>query len=143
VSEFEITCPCGETFKARSSRAKWCSPKCRKRRQRAGDVIELPTAAAEAEVVEDERPAFTGGVYQATKKALEDAGRLDTPLGQTCLVLARRLDFPAMDTGSAISALAGRLEATLAAATRGVAVAASRPQQLQDELAARRAQHGA
>lgn len=83
---------------------------------------------------------IVGGVERTTRTALEKADRLDTPLGQTCLVLAQRLDL-GQDTGSAISSLAARLEATLAAATRGSA--ASRPQQLRDELAARRVKHGA
>lgn len=74
--------------------------------------------------------------------ALTEAGRLETPLGQTCLVLARRLDSPGADSGSAIASVAARLEALLTSATRGAA-AATAPQQLKDELAARRANRGA
>jgi hypothetical protein len=83
-----------------------------------------------------------GGVERTTAKELEAAGRLDTPAGQMCLVLARRIDSPGLDTGSAVSTMVARLEALLATATKGVGKATA-PQQLQDELAARRASHGA
>ena len=47
---------------------------------------------------------------------LERAGKVATVLGQSALVLARRLDLPTMDTGSAVAALVKQLETTLAAA---------------------------
>ena len=89
------------------------------------------------------RAGVTSSVEDATREALGAAGRLDTPLGQACLVLARRLDDPGLDTGSAVAAVAGRLESTLAAATKGAAVAATAPQRLRDEVAERRRRHGA
>jgi hypothetical protein len=63
--------------------------------------------------------------------------RLDTSLGQMCLALARRLDNPGVDTGSAMAAVAARLDDLRAKATKGTG-GATAPQQLADELAARR-----
>lgn len=127
----DVTCPCGTTFQARSAKARYCSDRCRKRKGKADAVVvEIPEAKR------------SGGmsVEVATESALVAAGRLDTPLGQTCMVLARRLDSPALDTGSAVASVAKQLEAMLASATKG-ATAATAPDQLRDELAERRARH--
>ena len=62
-------------------------------------------------------------------------------MGQAALVLARRLDDPGLDTGSAVAAVARQLEAVLATATKGAA-SSTAPDQLRDELAERRAKHG-
>lgn len=134
----DVQCPCGTTFTARSRTAKFCSDRCRKQSQRRGSVVTLPAK------LKDEASAVGvhGGVEEATLRALQDADRLETPLGQTCLVLARRLDRPMADTGSAMASVAARLEDLLGKATRGVGKATS-PQSLQDELAERRAKHGA
>lgn len=132
----DVTCPCGTTFTAKSLRARYCSDRCRKRRQRGGAVVELPT------VTEDEAPPVTVGVLAATTRELTEAGRLDTALGQACLALARRLDLPGVDTGSAMASVAARLEDLLAKATKGAGKATS-PGQMADELAERRAKHGA
>lgn len=83
-----------------------------------------------------------GPVEESTITALERVDRLNTPLGRTCVVLARRLDHAGVDTGSALASVAGRLESTLVAATRGTGGANS-PQALRDELAERRTKHGA
>jgi hypothetical protein len=128
----EVTCTCGKTFEARHPKARYCSDRCRKRKGKAeATVTQLPTS----------EPVSTG-VEAATTKALTDVSRLDSPLGQACLVLARRLDRPGLDTGSAVAAVAKQLEAMLASATRGAGGLTS-PQQLQDELAERRRKHGA
>jgi len=131
----DVTCPCGTAFQAKSSRARYCSDRCRKRRQRGGSVVELPAAEV------DEQDSI-GPVAKATASELDEAGRLDSALGQTCMALARRLDRPGVDTGSAIAAVAARLEALLTAATKGAGKATA-PQQLRDELAERRVKHGA
>jgi hypothetical protein len=72
------------------------------------------------------------------RRELEDAGQLDTSLGQMCLALARRLDNPGVDTGSAMASVAARLDDLKTKATRGTG-SATAPQQLRDELALRRA----
>lgn len=128
----EVTCTCGKVFEARHPKARYCSDRCRKRKGKAEAASVTSIAVLPA----------ADGVESTTRQALTDASRLDTPLGQACLVLARRLDSPGLDTGSAVAAVAKQLEAMLASATRGSG-AASSPQQLQDELAARRARHGA
>ena len=137
----DVTCPCGTTFQARNPRAKYCSDRCRKRGQRGqragGAVVELPTSPADG----DEAPKL-GPVAAATARELEQVGRLDTALGQACMAMARRLDLPGRDTGSALAAVAARLESLLATATKGAGKPTA-PQQLRDELAERRVKHGA
>ena len=134
VMAVDVTCTCGAVFQARSSRARYCSDRCRKRRQRGGGVVQqLPLTP--------DTPEF-GPVATTTMRDLAAVDRLDTPLGWSCVQLARRLDSPGMDTGSAMAAVAARLEATLASATRGLGRASS-PQQLRDELSERRQRHGA
>ena len=127
----DVTCPCGKTFEARSSKARYCSDRCRKRKVKA-EVIELLTSS-----VGDDS---AGSVATATARELTEAGRLDTALGQACMALARRLDMPGVDTGSALAAVAARLESMLATATKGAGKPTA-PQQLRDELADRRAKH--
>lgn len=125
---------CGTTYTAKRATSKYCSARCRTRASR-GDVIELP-------VQPPEQGGDAGGVFTATTRELDDAGRRETALGQTCLALARRLDSPGVDTGSAVASVAARLDDLLAKATKG-AGKATRPGQLQDQLAERRAKHGA
>lgn len=130
-----VTCAaCGAGFDAARKNAKYCSDRCRKRGQRGAEVVELP---ADAGVSADVGLVPRGSVELATYRELEQAGRLETTLGQTCLTLARRLDFPGVDTGSAVSSVAGRLDDLMAKALKGTK-AATAPQQLGDELAARR-----
>ena len=130
----KVTCACGAEFEARNPRAKYCSDRCRKRAQRGGggEVVALPTPPLD-------EPEPERGVERTTRAALTEAGRIETPMGQACLALARRIDFPGPDTGSALAALVARLESSLSVATRG-AGATSAPNALRDELAARRAQ---
>jgi hypothetical protein len=136
VVPVKVTCACGAEFDARNPRAKYCSDRCRKRAQRGGggEVVALPTPP-----LDEPEPERGGGVERTTRAALTEAGRIETPMGQACLALARRIDFPGPDTGSALAALVARLESSLSVATRG-AGATSAPNALRDELAARRAQ---
>lgn len=127
-----VTCPCGTQFNARNPRARFCSDRCRKRPQRTGKVVSLPEVTATRQA---------GAIEAATVSELTAAGRLETMLGQTCVALARRLDTPGIDTGSAVASVTRELRATMVEATKG-AGATSAPQALQDELAARRASHG-
>ena len=135
----EVVCGCGKTFAARSNRARYCSDRCRKRAQRGGggEVVELPAKVGQ---VADSALASPGPVEAATVDALMAADRLETPHGAMALSLARRMDEPGLDTGSALAAVSRQLDAILTVALRGAGVA-SAPQQLQDELAARRAKH--
>ena len=131
---------CGTVYEAKRATSKFCSSNCRTRKAR-GVVVDLPAGRLSGVVDESDVPMATP-VETATLKALVEAGRLDSPLGAAAMMLARRMDSPGLDTGSAVAAVARQLEATLASATRG-ASAATAPQTLQDELAARRAAHGA
>ena len=134
----EVVCGCGRSFSAKSNRARYCSDRCRKRAQRGGgEVVELPAKVGQ---VEGSVLAVAGPVVTATFDALKAADRLETPHGAMALSLARRMDEPGLDTGSALAAVSRQLDAVLVVALRGAGVA-SAPQQLQDELAARRAKH--
>ncbi len=108
------------------------SDRCRKRAQRGGEVVALPMPTREVPPAEPDM----GGVERTTRAALTEAGRIETPMGQACLAIARRIDQPGPDTGSALAALVARLESSLATATR-VAGATSPPNALRDQLAAR------
>lgn len=126
-----VTCWCGRTFEARSSKARYCSDRCRKRKPRDAAVSVLSGS-----------PGDVGAVERAVVAELTAAGRLDAALGQACVVLARRLDRPGLDTGSAVASVAARLELALAAAMRG-AGRASGPSALRDELEERRSRRRA
>lgn len=123
----DVTCTCGTVFQARSAKARYCSDRCRKRKGKADAVVELLALTADE----------PGPVAEATARELIEAGRLDTALGQACMAMAHRLDRPGVDTGSALAAVAARLEGLLASATKGVGKPTA-PQMLRDELAERR-----
>jgi hypothetical protein len=125
---------CGTVYEAKRKTSRYCSSGCRARKSLGAEVVELPPPTAG----ENEG----GPCYAATLRSLTEASRHDTPLGAAALALARRIDSPGLDTGSALASLVGRLETTLATAMKG-AGAATAPGQLKDELAARRAAHGA
>lgn len=124
---------CGESLEGRSPRARFCNSTCRARHAEGRPPFAVLDPGAHN---------TQGAVERATEAALTAADRLDSPLGQTCLVLARRLDTPGADSGSGLAAVAAKLESLLASATRGTA-AATAPQLLRDELAERRRRHGA
>lgn len=74
-------------------------------------------------------------------RELEEAGRLDTALGQAALGLAALLD--AGEGGSAAAALTREFRATRAEALQGAGALASPLDKARDELAKRRAARGA
>ncbi len=120
---------CRTLYTPRSPLSRYCGSRCAKRAQRTGLARSAQGAAMIAEP-----PAATQEVQTAVRATLEDAGRLSTPLGQVALALARRLDSPSGDTGSAVAAMARQLQATLSAATADVRPAGD----LLHELRARR-----
>ncbi len=103
---------CRTLYTAKSPLSRYCSSRCAKRAQRTG----LSRSAAEPAVVAAV-PSGTGAVEAAVRDALEAAGRLSTPLGEVALVLARRLDAPGGESGSALAAVAKQLTMTLATVT--------------------------
>ena len=118
---------CGTGFVARNPRRRFCSDRCRKRAVRGG-------FGATVSAAEPRTPSGPGEVEQATGEALRAVGRLGTPLGQVAVVLARRLDHPGADTGSALSAVARQLQVAMEAVTADVRPAMDPL----DELRARR-----
>lgn len=130
---------CGEAFEAKHPRAKWCSERCRKAVQRGADVVNLRDDDPIGESGSEVQP---GPVYERALAELRAAGRDDTWAGQAALVLAARLDNAGRDTGSAVAAVQRQLSTAMAEALKG-AGAATAPGQLRDELAERRAAHGA
>ena len=118
---------CGTGFVARNSRRRFCSDRCRKRAVRGG-------FGATVSAAKPRTPSEPGEVEQATAEALRAVGRLGTPLGRVALVLARRLDAPDGESGSALASVAKQLTMTLAAATADVRPA----DDLLDELRIRR-----
>lgn len=131
-----VTCPCGTTFEARSSKARYCSDRCRKR-QGKSEALAQNVVTLMARADED-----ATAVVETTRAALAAADKLQTPLGQAALALAARLDAPGLDTGSAMAAVARQLEALLGTVLKGAA-ASTAPERLRDELAERRRRHGA
>lgn len=105
---YELKCQgCGDPFTAKSSRAKWCKPGCKKRVQRNPPAPGLP----------DEEPdsswADAHPFVAATRRDLEASNALDTFNGQLAIVLAKRLVNP---EESGVSALANQVRIALAAA---------------------------
>jgi hypothetical protein len=99
---------CGLTYETRSKRSRyWGEPRCRRerereraRRRRGGPLaffVPLPVPSEALEV---------GPVEEATRKALEAAGPLSTPIGVSALGLARRLDHSEREKASGFVALA-------------------------------------
>lgn len=130
---------CGVTFEAKLRTAIYCGKTCgmrahRRRKSEAaagGTVVAIGTTSVEVDHV-------AGAVESATLAVLTDTERVDTPLGQAALVMARKVDG-GRDTGAGLAALVKQLEATLRSATSGVAQESSPLDSARDELAARRA----
>jgi hypothetical protein len=128
---------CGTTYTAKRASSRYCSERCKKRAQRAPATQrsgKRRQARPNAAVVSIPQPDVTAGVAESTRRKLDEMGRLDTPLGQATMVLARRLDRPSGDTGAGLASLAKQLAAMLAAATADVPPAGD----LLTELRARR-----
>lgn len=135
-----VTCTCGKSFTATRANAKYCSDRCRKRTKRSGaDVVSMPPRSDDEESTEPTAQKM-GPVETAAHRELLAADRVGSFLGQTALATARKIDDGVTETGSAFSSLSKELRATMLEALRGTK-AATAPQQLQDELAARRAKH--
>jgi len=85
---------------------------------------------ARAEPPDGEEPNGIQSTEAATMLTLAESGRLGTPLGQTAMVLARRIDRSHMDTGAGVASLAKQLAATLTEATAGADVESDRLDEL-------------
>lgn len=112
---------CGESFEAKSSRAKYCSGTCRTRGNRgAGD-----------------EPVRSGLVAE-TERELKRLGKAESVAGQQALLVAQRLVNPST-SGSAVAALSVDLSRLMAHLSRGAQVV-DPVQAAKDEVARKRAQ---
>lgn len=96
---------CGDPLTGRSPRAKFCSDKCRKRKERSGaPVVKLPSG-------EDVGGAQEPGLVESALLAeMHKAGTLGTSKAAQAVLLARRLDTATADTGSSLAALSKELD---------------------------------
>lgn len=122
----QLTCEvCAVTFEAKRSDAKTCSDTCRARKHAlGGNVRALPGT-----------PPAPSGLVESVRTELADAGREDSALGQSALVLAGRI-ASGNEPASAVASLNRELRATLAEALRTASRSAVGA--LRDELAERR-----
>lgn len=121
---------CGEHYEAQRANSRFCSERCKKRNQRGGEVVRLPSPQTAEESAE---PALVVQV----RADLERAGVLDSSLGQMALAAAVRV-AGSRDTGSSYASLLREARAVLGEALRSGRKPDSAVQGLQDELAARR-----
>ena len=115
---------CQNHYEAKRPNSKFCSDTCRKRAQRAPEIVTAPLVAV------DFNPASAGALYAATLRELEACEQVESSLGQTALLLARRLDDTPMDTGSSVAALVREHRATLQEAVERGTIAADPLDQL-------------
>ena len=119
---------CGRSYQAARPNSKFCGDTCRKRAQRSPKSATVKPVKAP--------PVLAVGLGAVTARELEDAGRLDTVLGQAALVLARRIESP-METGASIASMTKQLRETLADALKGAAMAADPLDELRNRRAAK------
>lgn len=106
---------CGRSYEAKRAASKFCSDRCRKRKQRAPlSVVKDETPAAEP--VED---YSEGPLVTATRRQVEAAGREDTALGLAAILAAKRLEKAGVaETGAGFKALVDTHRAALAEAIK-------------------------
>ena len=143
-----ITCAtCSTDFDARSSRARFCSAKCRTaahyRRTKLGipearDPKPAPKAPAKGRKPKAQAEDFPTGTLGAVIAELTAAGRLQTSAGQAAVALASRIDAGA-ESSSGLAALTREMRAAMAEATANVAQAGDALDELRAKREARRA----
>lgn len=128
---------CSRDYAAKRDTSQYCSDRCRKRAQRspanAPTVLAVVDLDSMRERGETFRPAGDQGaddatgygvgmLEAATRRQVEEAGRLDTALGVAAVIAARRLDVIGEgETGSGVKALLDAHRAALAAAVANAA----------------------
>ena len=115
---------CGSSFEAKSPRATYCSPACRKRGSRAGVKASVEPIRPESDAV--------APLLEATRRELEAAGVAETALGQQAIELARRMSDPRA-MGLSVAPISKELRSVMAEAMKDAPTASSL-----DELRARR-----
>lgn len=124
-----VTCPCGARFEAKSRRAAYCSPRCRKRASRAG----VPAQPAPVDRAPTAVPA--GSVARAVAAELDAANAGTTALGLAAVRLAELVDEATPEMGTCVASWAREMRATLAEAVKQAPAQAGDPL---DELMERR-----
>ena len=135
----QLTCPCGTRFDAESPRARYCSPKCRKRGSRAGlavatNVRQMPRKEPAP------APEEIGSVVGAVIAELNEANALGSAAGLAAVKLAQLIDG-ASDFGSTSAAAWTREMRAALADAKSVAPAAGEDplRRIEDARAKRRA----
>jgi hypothetical protein len=107
-----LTCQsCGRPFEAKRTAAKFCGDTCRKRAQRAPRETEAPLTVM--------APITAPPLVRTTRRALEEAGVVDSVPGQQALLLAERMSNP-HETGAAVASMSKQLQAVVSEALRSV-----------------------
>jgi hypothetical protein len=90
VAAFEVECAgCGVSFTAKSPRAKWHDPACKKRAQRKPESV-VDEAGDGGEQEPTANSTYGRDVLDAVRRDLDKAGRLDTVDGRVAMYLARQ-----------------------------------------------------
>jgi hypothetical protein len=112
---------CHGRFTAKRDTAKYCSGRCRQRAHAAKDMPAPPPERREAAplVALPPKEPNENGILAVTLRELRAADRLDTPMGQATVLIARILDSGIQDTGSSIAALIRQYDASLSKALDG------------------------
>lgn len=129
---------CGVPYEAKTGRSRFHNTACRVAFHRGA----RPPVGLKVAEPAPEPPPLSSTLVDATRQQLEDAGRLDTWLGQQALALAAIL-ASGRGTPAGLSAASRELRETMTAALRGADAPTSAVMRHRDELAARRAKAGA
>jgi len=117
---------CGSSYVAKRATSKYCKPACRMKASRAGVSAPVSVAAHPVDVE-------VAGLILAVRRELDEAGRLDSALGQAALELARNIGSPT-STGAGVASLVKQLRETMVDALKG----AEKSADVLDEIRARR-----
>lgn len=110
---------CGKGFAAKRATAQYCSAPCRVAAHRKRDGADTPAPGGDVHLVSvpagDDLFALSDaavdpGVVIALTDQLRAAGKLNTVVGQLAVILAKRLQESAGDTGAAVAALSRELD---------------------------------
>jgi len=144
----QVTCPCGVVFEAQRSTAKYHSPTCRKRAQRAPANPVKPARKAAAKRPAAKKPSTRSSTppapkesafEKATRLELERLKKVDSMLGQQALVIAKRM-ANGTENGSAVVTLSKEHSRLMAELGSKQGAAVDPVQAARDEVARKREQ---
>lgn len=143
---FSLTCQeprCGKTFDAKSKRARFCGNTCRSRAHRKPtesvvlEGVVIPFTGGDSEEAGDfgQRSGWRpSGLTETVRKELLADNVVETSDGQAALILAARMEYGVLETGSSLATMNKELRATIEAAKKR----AESKVNLVDQLAERR-----